>query len=380
MVDRAQMMLDSFKRELKFHFSEYLSVLLTTPHWVYISLTHECNNDCIMCCVKNILPGKVLPSLKIKEMIDEIAKWESEPIIVFTGGETFLRNDIFELIRYAVDKGVETEAVTNGSLVTPLLAEKIVTSGLSNIAVSLDGGSAATHDFVRGREGSFSEVKTALSNLVAAKKKLGATVQISSWVTIMAQNVAELETIYDITKEIGVECLVYHPVIKVQADMQNTDTASDVWIDEKQIAELKKQVLWLKTKKDEKMVPMLHEPELFISYFEASITKNEWKCNPYEFINIGPDGMVSSCGEGFGNVFDMSLNDTLGTKAASRARAKMKTCEKPCLQTCWARLSADNLSMITQRFADGADKLKGLERENYLKQGLRILNDFENMM
>lgn len=380
MADKAQLILDDFKRELKFHFSEYLGVLLTTPHWVYISLTHECNNDCIMCCVKDILPGKVLPSAKIKEMLKEISKWESDPTIVFTGGETFLRSDIFELIRYATEKGIEVEAVTNGSMVTPALAEKIVTSGLSNIAVSLDGGNASTHDFVRGREGSFEEVKKALLNLAAAKKKFGTEIQISAWVTIMAQNVSELQTIYDLAKEIGVECLVYHPVIKVQEDMQNTDTASDVWIGDDLVAELGKQVEWLKSKKDDKMVPMLHEPELFLSYFDSSITKNEWKCNPYEFINVGPDGMVSSCGEGFGNVFDMTLADALSSKSASRARAKMKACEKPCLQTCWARLSADDLSEITKEFLDAADSLSGWERENCLKQGFKILNDFENMM
>lgn len=373
-------LLKRYQCELKYHFSEYLDVPLITPHWVYISLSHKCNNDCIMCCVKDILPDKDLPSDKIKEVLTEMSHWENDPVVVFTGGETFFRKDIFELIRYAVDLGITVEAVTNGSMVTETLAEKIVTSGLSNIAVSVDGATDETHDLVRGRKGSFAEIKQALSLLSDAKKKFGADIQISAWVTIMAQNVAELEDIYSVAKENGVECLVYHPVIKFQDDMQNTDAGGDIWINEDKKEELKKQVAWIKTKKNDDMVALLHDPELFISYFETSIDKSEWKCNPYQFINIGPDGMVSSCGEGFGSVFDMSLTDTISTKSAHRARAKMKACKKPCLQTCWARPEADDLSLITEKFVRDADLLPKAEQENYLKQGMEILTHFENML
>jgi len=53
---------------------------------------------------------------------------------VITGGEPFLRNDIFDILKYAHDLDLNIEVVSNGSLITQDIAENIMSCGLSNIA------------------------------------------------------------------------------------------------------------------------------------------------------------------------------------------------------------------------------------------------------
>src|ERR1035441_7861193 len=73
------------------------------------------------------------------EMIDQIAAM-GVPIFVFTGGDPMKRKDVFELIRYAADKGVQV-ALTPSA--TPLLTReaifKLKEAGLVRLGISLDG-------------------------------------------------------------------------------------------------------------------------------------------------------------------------------------------------------------------------------------------------
>jgi sugar phosphate isomerase/epimerase len=47
----------------------------------------------------------------------------------------------------------------------------------------------------------------------------------------MKENVRELYDIIPLVKDLGVECLVYHPVIVAQEDMQNTSPNARFWLD-----------------------------------------------------------------------------------------------------------------------------------------------------
>jgi len=111
-------------------------------------------------------------------------------LFLFTGGEPFLRKDIFDIINYSVSKGIKTEVVNNGSLINnPQIAKKIIGSGLKNIAISLDGANDQTHDHIRGVKGAFKKAVSAFGYLCEEKKTRGSGPQISMWTTIMKENV-----------------------------------------------------------------------------------------------------------------------------------------------------------------------------------------------
>lgn len=370
--------LKDFETNLSYCFSEALEYPIAKPYWIYISLSHKCTYNCQMCGVVKILKGHELSKETVIKTLNEISGWKRDCVIMFTGGEPFLRGDIFELINHSISCNLKTEVVSNGSLINKDLALKIISSGLRNIAISLDGAKEATHDMIR-QKGSFRSAINALRNLVEAKEKTGRGPQISAWTTIMKENVSELFDIIPLVKDLGVECLVYHPVIVAQDNMQKTLPQAPFWIGDGYLKILKEQIdKIVDYQKKYGLVAFLHDPYLWIKYFETSLTKGDWKCNPFVFINIGPDADVRSCGSAFGNIKEIGLDDCLMSRDAFQVRALMKACQKPCLQTCWAHPESDSLSEILNRFINNIKNQNNKNR--ILKEALKILEHYEDML
>jgi len=99
------------------------------PWEVMIEVEPKCNFNCKF-CFNNISFSKENRNIKrfstdyVKKIIDNIVKVDIK-IIRFTGGEPLLRKDIFELIKYAKDKGLETRLNTNCSLINQKNVKKL---------------------------------------------------------------------------------------------------------------------------------------------------------------------------------------------------------------------------------------------------------------
>ena len=374
--------LRKFEQNLAYYFSEYLNKPFAKPLWIYISLSHRCTYNCQMCGVVNILKGYELTLEEVKKVFSEIDGWDWDFTVVITGGEPFLRKDIFDIFNYAKETKLNLEVVSNGSLINQEITDKIMLSGVKNIAISLDGAKEETHDSIR-EQGAFKKAIETLKELVAAKKKNGAGPQISVWTTIMKENTGELFDIITLVKDLGVECLVYHPVIVAQEDMQNTTSGARFWLRKEDIGKLKEQIDKItEYQKNHGLVAFLHDPYLWIKHFEGSLTRKEWKCNPFVFVNIGPDGEVRSCGRSFGNIKKMDLSSCLNTAESHKARNIMKNCQKPCLQTCWANPEADSLAGIIDTFIDELrrDNIDEKDKKELLTAAIAKLNEYEEML
>ena len=370
--------LKEFKTNLDFYFSDLLNEPISKQLWVYLSLSHKCTYRCQMCGVVNILKGYELKQAEVERMIDDIVRWNSESIMVITGGEPFLNKNIFDIVKYGSQRGLRMEAVSNGSLIDQELAKKIVASGLKNIAISLDGAREETHDYIR-EKGAFKKAINALSLLTEAKKIKGSGPQISVWVTIMKENVRELYDIILLSKNLGVECLVYHPVVVAQDDMQNTSPNAPFWIKGEELSVLNNQIKKIvEYEKEHGFIAFLHNPYMWVEHFKGNLTRKDWKCNPFVFINIGPDAEVRSCGAAFGNVKEIGLDACLKTKDAHEARSLMQQCKKPCLQTCWAHPESDSLINIIKDLISKSSQDK--DRINILKNGLAMLECYKSKL
>ena len=92
------------------------------------NLTQRCNLRCEHCYIeggpiqKAILANE-LSTEKCKSIIDEIAEIHPQALLILTGGEPLLRPDIFELTRYASDRGMWCVMGTNGVLITEKLVD-----------------------------------------------------------------------------------------------------------------------------------------------------------------------------------------------------------------------------------------------------------------
>jgi radical SAM protein len=128
-----------------------------TPFLAIWEVTQSCDLACKHCraAAQPIAHPDELSNAEGKKLIDQIAEM-GVPIFVFTGGDPMKRKDVFELIRYAADKGVHV-ALTPSA--TPLLTReaifKLKEAGLVRLGISLDGSTPEIHDTFRGLPGAW---------------------------------------------------------------------------------------------------------------------------------------------------------------------------------------------------------------------------------
>jgi len=161
-------------------------------------LTRRCNLACSHCRASSKYGPYAfeLSTAECFKSIDEMVSF-SNPVIILTGGEPLLREDIFEVAEYGKKKGLRMVMATNGTLLTDENAAKIMRAGIKRISVSLDGPDAATHDNLRQVPGAF---KRACEGIARAKKA-GLEFQINS--TVTKRNIALLARIMELAKDLG---------------------------------------------------------------------------------------------------------------------------------------------------------------------------------
>lgn len=175
---------------------------LSKPRLIFWEVTKGCNLRCIHCraTATELSSPTDLPTTRALDIITQIAAYAS-PILVLSGGEPLYRRDIFQLARFATDKGLRVALATNGTMVTKELARRIVDSGVRRVSISLDGADSMTHDSFRGIPGAFDAAVYGLRNL----KELGMSVQIN--MTIARHNARQLPQVLDLARGLGADAL-----------------------------------------------------------------------------------------------------------------------------------------------------------------------------
>ena len=89
------------------------------PKWIAWESTQRCNLNCVHCRCSSDMDAAVgdFNTAEAKKLIDDICE-VSKPVMVLSGGEPLLREDIFEIARYGTSKGLRMCMATNGTLVT----------------------------------------------------------------------------------------------------------------------------------------------------------------------------------------------------------------------------------------------------------------------
>ena len=172
------------------------------PRLIFWEVTKGCNLRCIHCraTATELSSPSDLSTPRALDIISQIAGFAS-PILVLSGGEPLYRADIFNLARFATDKGLRVALATNGTMVTREIARRIVAAGVKRVSISLDGADALTHDTFRGIPGAFDAAVYGLRNL----KDLGMSVQIN--MTIARHNARQLPAVLELARGLGADAL-----------------------------------------------------------------------------------------------------------------------------------------------------------------------------
>lgn len=118
------------------------------------------------------------------KLIDQIALINPELMLILSGGEPLLREDVFELSAYAAGKGMTVVFGSNGLLIDEAAARRLKRSGVSGISIGLDSVSPEIHDSVRSRPGAHGKAVAAITHC----RNTGLSVQINTVVTTKNQD------------------------------------------------------------------------------------------------------------------------------------------------------------------------------------------------
>lgn len=160
--------------------------------------TQNCNLACVHCrasATHGPCEGE-LDTPAAFRLLDQIAE-VAQPIIILTGGEPLLREDIFRIAAYGSELGLRMVMAPNGTLVTPDNAVKLVESGIKRVSISLDGADAQSHDRFRGVPGAFKGALQGIAHLKAA----GMEFQINT--TITKTNLKQIPLIFRLAEKLG---------------------------------------------------------------------------------------------------------------------------------------------------------------------------------
>jgi len=168
------------------------------PRLIALEVTRRCNLHCIHCRALAGAEGvpDELTTEEITGLFDEIAG-RIRPIIILTGGEPLLRDDIFEIARYGTDLGFHMTLAPNGTLMDETVARRMIDAGIKRIGISLDGATPEVHDAFRDMPGAFAGAMKG----IAAARAAGLPFQINTSVT--ALNVDELPKVHELARELG---------------------------------------------------------------------------------------------------------------------------------------------------------------------------------
>ncbi len=127
-------------------------------------ITYKCNLRCVHCYITPDHTKKELSLEECQSILDQLAA-ESCLFIIFTGGELLTRSDFFDIAQYARKKGFAIRLFTNGTLITPEIADRIKDLRPIYVGISIYATTPATHEAVTQVAGSFDKSINALELL-----------------------------------------------------------------------------------------------------------------------------------------------------------------------------------------------------------------------
>ena len=177
-------------------------------------LTERCNLNCSH-CYQTGAQVEELSLAEIRGVLDEIIEmiraWEDayqlefSPSLNVTGGEPFLRKDLFDILAEMLSRDFAIYLLTNGTLIDEGKSKALADLGISGVQVSIEGP-LEIHDSIRGN-GSFE------SSCRGVKHLLEAGLNVTLNATLSEINGDKFGEIVDIANDLGVQRLGFSRLV-----------------------------------------------------------------------------------------------------------------------------------------------------------------------
>ncbi|MFO0592232.1 MAG: radical SAM protein [Polyangiaceae bacterium] len=171
------------------------------PMRVYWETTNACDLACRHCRAeaKSERDPAELTTEEGRRLFDQLASFGTPlPHVVLTGGDPLKRDDIFELVHIAREKGFGVSVAPSATpLLTPENVRKLREAGVDAISLSLDGATAEHHDAIRGIPGTYE--RTLAAGAVA--RQVGLPFQVNT--LVCQETIDDLPAIYKHVCDMG---------------------------------------------------------------------------------------------------------------------------------------------------------------------------------
>lgn len=165
-----------------------------SPFTVAWEITRACALACVHCRAEaqpRRHPGE-LTTEEAFRVVDQLVEIGS-PILVVTGGDPLMREDVFEIMRYAGHRGLRVALSPSATArCTRAALQEARECGVSRIHISLDGPDAASHDRFRGVRGSFDRTCQILDDIAALEVPLQVGTTVSRYSFDRLPEIAEV--------------------------------------------------------------------------------------------------------------------------------------------------------------------------------------------
>ena len=207
------------------------------PRCVFIEVTNHCNLLCET-CPRTFTTYETPMTLSWENFLRVVAQFPDMTRAVLHGiGEPLLNRDLPRIIRYLKARGVSVLFNTNATLLSEDWARELITAGLDELRVSIDGASPVTYAQIRGAP-LFHKVVKNLKRFCEIQREMGATLpRPSLFMTGMKENIAEVPEVVRLAAwmgvpEVYVQRMVYYVDLKDESSAPGMMTSGHALFDD----------------------------------------------------------------------------------------------------------------------------------------------------
>ncbi len=325
-------------KSIKLNFSDKIKLNLFTKfrkiqtqlhelNYLFWECTLRCNIQCLHCgsdCHKD-KKSIDMPAEDFLKATEEISKQynPNKVMIVITGGEPLVRNDLEIVGKELYRQGYPWGMVTNGFALTHEKYNSLLDSGLRSVTISLDG-LEKNHNWLRGNNKSFEKAVEAIKMVCSTKNMVYDVVTC-----VNKRNFNEIEQIKNLLIEIGVKywrIFIIDPIGRAKYD-------KELQIDSKQLYSLMK---FIENCRTEGKIKTSFGCEGFFGKLEGKVRDGYYFCRAgINIASILNDGSIGACPNNSreiiqGNIYKDSFLDVWNNKfdiMRNRNWAKEGTCK-----------------------------------------------------
>jgi MoaA/NifB/PqqE/SkfB family radical SAM enzyme len=259
------------------------------------------------------------------------------------GGEPLIKKHILELVRYisSQDGKFISDIVTNAVLIDEAMARGIVDSGLSTIIFSLESLKPEVHDYLRGFQGCYSKLMSAIEYVSRYRSILNRHIDIGIQTIILAHNLGELIDLLKWVESDSTIQFISFQIVKQplnspeDAKWYLSDEFGPLW--PKDVAKVTKTIdtiIEMKKNKYSKISNEVPQLELYKAYYQnpGMMTENIC-CNIFnQVVIVDPVGNVSFCSRtgNIGNIKEKPLEVLWNSPEAGIVRKRILNCKNIC--------------------------------------------------